>query len=147
MKPICIATLFFLAACSGFKQVPIGSLSADLNEETLRQSEHVYLSGANDVAEILLVLKTDNTFALSMMILPQPMTEDEVEYIQTSGRWSQQGSWIRLTFKNKRLDLNALFDMNYADDNQFKVIDERNVEINDEPGELVIWGITCERIK
>ena len=70
-----------------------------------------------------------------------------MEYIRTSGKWSQQSNWIKLTFKNRKLDLNALFDLNYADENQFRVIDKKNVEINDELDELVIWGISCERIK
>ena len=147
MSKLLFAILLLFTACSGSKNITGGSLNTDLNEETLKECEHAYLSGANDVAEILMLLKNSGKFSLSMVILPQPLTEDEIEYIHTSGKWSQQGNWITLTFKNRKLDLNALFDLNYADENQFRVVDERNVEINDLPGELVIWGIGCERIK
>jgi hypothetical protein len=78
-----------------------------------------------------------------MKILPQPMSNDKESIINTSGKWSRQGNRTRLTFKKKKLDVSALFDINYADENQFKIIDERSVDINDTLNELTIWGVLC----
>jgi hypothetical protein len=139
-KLVFMALLF--TACASSTKVSDNSSKSDKVKDR-EGSVLVYQSAANGVADIVLNIKPDNTFSLYMKILPQPMSNDKESIINTSGKWSRQGNRTRLTFKKKKLDVSALFDINYADENQFKIIDERSVDINDTLNELTIWGVLC----
>ena len=133
---------FLLAACTTSTKLRHNSLNSD-NGKALKDKDLVYHSAGNGVADILLTLKTNNTFTFFMKILPQPGTDEEVSIINTSGKWAKQGKWTRLTFKKKKILLSAVFDKSYADNNQFQVINEKTVDINDGLDEIVIWGVAC----
>jgi len=45
--------------------------------------------------------------------------------------------------KKDTLNLNDLFDSNYKQGNEFKVIDQNTVEIDYSLDKLNIWGISC----
>ena len=131
-----------LAGCTASTKLKHNSLNSD-NGKMLNDYYLVFHSAGNGVADILLTLKTDNTFTFYMKMLPQPGTEDVVSIINTSGKWTKQGKWTRLTFKNKKMLLSAVFDKSYADNNQFKIINERTVDINNGLDEITIWGVAC----
>ena len=146
MRKTLLFIALFITACATSTKLKDNSNKSD-NVKDIKGSVLVYQSAANGVADILLNIKPDNTFSLYMRIIPQPMSNDKESIINTSGKWSKQGNWTRLTFRKKKLNVSALFDRNYADENQFKIIDERTVDINDKLNELTIWGVLCIKIK
>ncbi len=143
-------TLLFIAliitACTSTTKLKDNSIKG-YNFKDIKGSVLVYQSAANGVAYILLNIKLDHSFTLYMRIIPQPMSNDKESIINTSGKWSKQGNWTRLTFRKKKLSVSALFDRNYADENEFKIIDEKTIDINDNLNELTIWGVPCIKIK
>jgi len=75
------------------------------------------------------------------------MTDEKESVVNSTGTWSNNDKWMRLTFKNDKLILTSLFDSSYADKNQFKIIDKSIVDINGELNELSIWGVNCNKIE
>jgi hypothetical protein len=146
MKKSMLIIILFCTACASSTKLKDNS-TKDYNARELKSSVLVFKSSANGVADILLTLKHDNTFTFYMKIIPQPTTNDKESVINTTGKWSKQGNQTRLTFKKSKLILNALFDRSYAANNQFKIINERTVDINDKLDEITIWGVACTKIK
>jgi hypothetical protein len=146
MKKSLLIILLFSTACASSTKLKDNS-TKDYNAWELKSSALVFKSSANGVADILLTLKPDNTFTFYMKIIPQPTTNDKESVINTSGKWTKQGNRTRLTFKKSKLILNALFDQSYAANNQFKIINERTVDVNDKLDEITIWGVACTKIK
>lgn len=144
-KTLLIIALFISACATSTKLTENPNKSDNVND--IKSSLLFYQSAANGVADITLSIRPDNSFSLYMKILPQPMSDDKESVINTSGKWSKQGDWLRLTFSEKKLNVRELFDQNYAGENQFKVIDERTVDINEKVDELKIWGVLCIKIK
>ncbi len=145
LSPVFIKKLFLLIMVGLF--FTACSITTKLKDNSTNESFLIYQSTANGVADILLNLKNNNTFSLNMRIFSQPMSNEQVTIIKTSGKWSKTGNWTRLIFKKKKLDLGALFDKKYAEANQFKIIDERTVDINNKLSELTIWGVVCVKIQ
>ena len=108
----------------------------------------VYLSGDNDLALIRLTLIPNGTFDFYMSIYPEPMQEAEPQsdIINSNGTWSGNGKTVSLNFAERKkdtLNLNDLFDSNYKQGNEFKVIAQNSVEIDYSLKKLNIWGISC----
>lgn len=142
MRKILLFIVLFITSCATNTKLKDNSNENDY-VKNIAGSILVYQSASNGVADILLNIKNDNTFSFYMRIIPQPLSNDKESIIKTYGKWSNQGDWTRLTFRKKRLNVSALFDLNYADESQFKIIDERTVDINDKLNELTIWGVLC----
>ncbi|MEM6892479.1 MAG: hypothetical protein AAF554_02235 [Bacteroidota bacterium] len=95
----------------------------------------VYLSGDNDLALIKLTLIPNGTFDFYMSIYPKPMqdADPKSDIINSNGTWSGEEKTVSLNFvkrKKDTLNLNDLFDSNYKQGDEFKVIDQNTVEIN-----------------
>ena len=108
----------------------------------------VYLSAGNDLALIKLTLIPDGTFDFYMSIYPEQMqeTNPKSDIIKSNGTWYGNEKSILLNFAKREkdtLNLNALFDSNYKEGNEFKVIDQNTVEINYTLEKINIWGISC----
>ncbi len=146
MKKVFLFIVLFFTACATITKLKDNSIKSDKAKD-IKGSVFVFQSVGNGVAEILLTIKPDNTFLFYMRIIPQPMTNDKESVINTTGKWSKQGNWTRLTFRKKKVIISALFDQKYADNKQYNIIDERTVDINDKLDELTIWGVRCIKIK
>jgi hypothetical protein len=146
MKKTLLIIALFISACATSTKFTENPNKSD-NVNDIKSSLLFYQSAANGVADITLSIRPDNSFSLYMRIIPQPMSDDKESVINTSGKWSKQGDWLRLSFSEKKLNVRELFDQNYAGENQFKVIDERTVDINEKVDELKIWGVLCIKIK
>jgi len=106
----------------------------------------VFQSGGNGLADIKLVLSPEGKFSFYMKIIPQPSDEDtKVDIIRSKGEWFIKGDSLQLKFEKSKLDLNALFDLKYAKGNEFKIINERTININNSLTEINIWGVVCEK--
>jgi hypothetical protein len=132
--------------------------NAELNTETeIIESEKlvlndtiVYLSGDNDLALIKLTLIPNGTFDFYMSIYPEPMQESEPEsdIINANGIWSGNEKTVLLNFAERKkdtLNLNDIFDSNYKEGNEFKVISKNTLEIDYSLDKLNIWGISCHK--
>lgn len=133
-----------------FTLVFIGLLSNALPAKSLFIKEKdkraiIYESTANGVAEIKLTLKPNHKFKFYMRIVPQPMTTEKESIVKASGKWSQDGKWTQLFFKGKKIDLNALFDKNFANKNEFRNSDKQSIELNNQLDVITIWGVPCAK--
>jgi hypothetical protein len=155
-KPIFLALILVILSCQGKKSEK--PQNAELNTETeIIQPEKlvlndtvVYLSGDNDLALIKLTLIPNGTFDFYMSIYPEPMqdAEPESDIINSNGTWSGNGKTISLNFAERKkdtLNLNDLFDSNYKEGNEFKIINKNSVEIDYSLDKLNIWGISCHK--
>lgn len=155
MKKISFIVLLILIISCNSKSLKKTSLadkselqiSSELVQEKIINDTISYKSGANGLAEIELKIFPNQTFEYYMRIIPQPMENEDESIINSKGTWTENNSWIRMKFQNKEISLTALFDLNYADKNQFKLIDEKNVDLNITLDEIMIWGVLCEKIK
>jgi hypothetical protein len=151
-----IFLLLILIAHSCQKKKSEKTQSTELNTETeVIKSEKlmlndtiVYLSGDNDLALIKLTLIPNGTFDFYMSIYPEPMqnAEPESDIINSNGTWIGNEKTVLLNFSERKkdtLNLNDLFDSNYKEENEFKVIDQNTVEIDYTLDKLNIWGIGC----
>jgi hypothetical protein len=143
MKNLFLLTTMLIIAYASIHKLKANSV----NDKDKDDNCLVYQSTANGVAEILLTLKPNRKFTFYMRIIPQPMTEEKESIVKASGKWSKRGNWMRLVFRGKKVILNALFDKNYANNNEFKIIDERTVDLNTQLDVLTIWGVPCIKIK
>ena len=146
MKKAILFIALFITSCATGTKLKDNAINGD-NAQDIKESVVLYESAANGVAEIRLTIKPDYKFLFYMRIIPQPMSNDRESIINASGKWSKQGNWTRLTFRKKKLIISALFDQDYAENSQFKIIDERTVDINDRLDELTIWGVLCIKNK
>ena len=157
-KAIILVLILIILSCQNKKSEK--SKNAELNAETeiikteklVLNDTIVYLSGDNDLALVKLTLIPKGTFDYYMSIYPEITleTENEVEteneIINLKGTWSGNGKTISLNFENRELNninLNDIFDSNYKEGNEFKVIDKNTVEIDYSLEKLNIWGISC----
>lgn len=123
-------------------------ISIENKINTIIKDTIIFQSGSNGLADIKLVIIPDGNFAFHMRTIPQPMTEEEEVIINSTGTWLKKDNWIILDFiKNKSFFLKAVFDSNYADENEFKVINESTVAINITLKQLYIWGVACDKVK
>ncbi|WP_179009649.1 hypothetical protein [Winogradskyella forsetii] len=160
--PIFIVLILIIFSCQSKKSEK--TQNAELNTEAeIIKSENiilndtvVYLSGDNDMALIKMTLVPNGTFDFYMSIYPEITLENEVEteaendIINLNGTWSGNGETMSLRFANRKndtLNLNDIFDVNYKDGNEFKVIDQNTVEIDYSLDKLNIWGISCYKTK
>ncbi len=115
------------------------------NFNTTIENPIIYQSGANGLANIRLTINPNGKFDYFMQTIPQPMTDDEAVIINSSGKWTKKDNWVQLTFLKNKPILSAVFDTNYADTNQFKLIDTNTIEINIDKKGISIWGIECNQ--
>lgn len=105
----------------------------------------IYQSGANGLADIRLTINPNGDFNYFMKTIPQPMTDDDVVIINSTGTWTKKDNWVQLIFLKNKPILSAVFDKNYADTNQFRLIDTNTIEININQQGISIWGIECNQ--
>ncbi|HEX9827398.1 MAG TPA: hypothetical protein VGA80_12445 [Flavobacteriaceae bacterium] len=157
-KPIFLVLILIIFSCQSKKSEK--PQNAELNTETeiikpeniILNDTVVYLSGDNDLALIKMTLIPKGTFDFYMSIYPELTLENETEtetendIINLNGTWSGNGKTISLRFANRKKDtinLNDIFDVNYKEGHEFKVIDQNTVEIDYSLEKLNIWGISC----
>ncbi len=114
------------------------SRASDASGETI-----VYNATENGMADIKLTIAGDGTFSLWMEIYPQFESGDELEEVAYSGTYTEEGDWVELTFLGDIPQPGSLFDPQYGDANQFKVVDDRRVKINTGRERIAIWGVDC----
>lgn len=110
----------------------------------------VYKSISNGLVEIKLSIEIDHSFVFFMRIQPQALDEDkdkEETIINVTGIWEYNKKWIRLKFPKDKFLMRAVFDINYADENQFKLINKAEVDINSNLETLRICGVLCDRVQ
>jgi len=145
MRGILLVFLLFLAACTSTTK--LHNTSAKNNDmELLSSNLMAFHSGANGMADILLTIKKDNTFSLYMRILPQEESDGKESMVNSTGKWTMNGEWTRLTFKKGKLHVRSLFDSTYTEGHQFKLIGDRTVDIKADLKELTIWGVVCNKV-
>ncbi|MEP0463400.1 MAG: hypothetical protein ABJP52_09770 [Flavobacteriaceae bacterium] len=155
-KPIFLVLILIFFSCQSKKSEK--TQNSELNTETeiikpeslVLNDTVVYLSGDNDLALIKLTLIPNGTFDFYMSIYPEPMrdAEPESDIINSNGTWSGNGKTVLLNFAERKkdtLNLNDLFNSNYKEGNEFKVINQNTVEIDYSLGKLNIWGISCHK--
>jgi len=151
-----ILTILFLVSCSSDSkqqktepndiEIP-KKTSVPIIEDVNTSIENsiIFQSESNGLADIRLTIMPNGKFTYFMQIIPQPMTDDEVATINSTGKWTKKANWIKLLFEKDKPTISAVFDINYADSNQFKIIDTNTVEININQNGIYIWGIYCEK--
>lgn len=113
---------------------------------TLGKTEVIsYNSLGNDVADISLKFYENNTFLFNLESIQQPETDEEPIKISEIGTYTTDGSWNQLTFQNQKFILRAIFDEDFLDSNEFRVVDDSTVRINTAKKVIPIWGIACEK--
>lgn len=152
-----LTTLFFFSCSSDYdKQINESSNKELSNKDTATLIKNnntkiitdsiIYQSEPNGLAEIRLTIIPNGEFEYFMQTISQPMSNDDDEVIISSyGKWTKKDNWIELVFEKNKPELNAVFDINYADSNQFKVIDTNTVKININRNSIYIWGINCQK--
>jgi hypothetical protein len=141
---VIIALLISISSC-GTKKTAMSS-SKESKEVVLGKTQVVsYKSLGNGVASISLQLYENNTFKFDFKSIPQPDTDEKSVAISEKGTYTSDGSWKTLNFKNPKFSLAAIFDKQYSNASDFKMIDEENVKINTSKNALPIWGVVCER--
>ncbi len=79
-----------------------------------------------------------------MAIMPETAAQKE-DQVTMRGSWKQELNRTLLHFDRKDVDMNALFDKNYASGEEFEILDSQNVAINSLASVIHIWGIACEK--
>lgn len=105
----------------------------------------VYESLGNGVANISLKLYENNTFLFKLNSISQPETNDEPIVVSEIGTYTSEGNWKHLNFKNQKFSLEAIFDNQFSESNEFQVIDDSTVKINTAKQVIPIWGVICKR--
>lgn len=153
-KAIFLVLILVILSCQSKKSEKPQNTESNTQTENIKSEKLVindtvfYLSGDNDLALIKLTLIPNGTFDFYLSIYPEQMQDAEPEsnVINSNGTWSGNGKTVSLNFavRNKdTLNLNDLFDSNYKQGNEFKVIDQNTVEIDYSLDKLNIWGISC----
>ena len=120
----------------------------NIAEVTLGTEKTVaYKSLGNGVAAISLVFFKNNTFQLNFKSIPQPETNDKPVVRSEKGRYTAEGNWKTLQFLSKGFDATALFDAQYNNPDEVKVVSENSVKINTDEQAITIWGVLCEKEK
>ncbi len=119
--------------------------SKESKEIVLGNESLSYNSLGNGVALISLKLYDNNTFKFDFKSIPQPETDEKAVLISEKGTYTSEGAWKILNFKNPKFSLAAIFDTDFAQGKEFKVLDEEIVKINTAKKSLSIWGVVCEK--
>jgi len=119
--------------------------SKESKEIVLGNESLSYNSLGNGVALISLKLYDNDTFKFDFKSIPQPETDEKTVLISEKGTYTSEGAWKTLNFKNPKFSLAAIFDTDFAQGKEFKVLDEENVKINTAKKSLSIWGVVCEK--
>ncbi len=104
----------------------------------------VYHVAANDVADIDLVLRKNQTFLIHFKVFEE---QPPKKYV-FEGKWNDKGENIRLVFKLDKddlPDLQALFDPSLDESRSVKIIDKRTVEFKKTAKKIKIWGLSCDK--
>ena len=102
-----------------------------------------YQSSFNSLADLNIKLSTDSTFKFAMRILE---TEDDPEeQLNFNGTWSENSKYYELTFIGERPILNALFDLKYAEPDEFIIRNDSVIWFNRSKAAIMIWGIGCKK--
>ncbi len=96
------------------------------------------------MANIVVHLRENKTFDFQITILPKTTAEKE-ERITMTGTWKKEKDRTLLHFDKKEVDLNTLFDKNFASGEEFEILDPQKVAINSMTNVIHIWGIACEK--
>lgn len=105
-----------------------------------------YQTVANDVANIQLILKKNETFELHFKDLEERPAKTYV----FKGKWSASKEKFKLIFKldkNDLPDIYALFDPTLTDVPSVRILDKRTVEFKSSDKRIYIWGIPCHKMK
>lgn len=146
-KIVLLVFAVVLASCGAKKKVTATegvSVQKEVNVGT--DTLVSYKSLGNGVASIGLQLFTNGTFQFDLISIPQPEDGGDAIEISERGTYVSEGSLKTLKFRNPKFSLSALFDTNYGDSSQFKVIDDSTVQINTSRNTLTIWGVACEKL-
>lgn len=157
-KSIFLVLIIIVFSCQNKKSEKTQNVELNTETEIIKPEKLVfndtivYLSGNNDLALIKLTLIPNGTFDFYMSIYPEPLqgAEPESDIINSNGIWSGNGKTVLLNFAERKkdtLNLNDLFDSNYKEGNEFKVIDQNTVEIDYTLDKLNIWGISCHKLE
>ncbi|MEQ9289415.1 MAG: hypothetical protein RIG77_20980 [Cyclobacteriaceae bacterium] len=102
-----------------------------------------YQSVSNSLADLNINLTSDSTFKFSMRILG---TEEDIEeQLYFFGTWNEEPEYYELTFREKRPILKALFDLQYAEPDEFILRNDSVVSLNKSKDAIMIWGISCRK--
>ena len=103
-----------------------------------------YNVSANDVADIDLILRKNQTFLIHFKVFEE---QPPKKYTFT-GNWTEKGDNIRLVFKLDKddlPDLKAFFDPALDESKSVKIIDKKTVEFKKTAKRIKIWGLSCDR--
>ncbi|MDQ3141355.1 MAG: hypothetical protein M3Q56_03805 [Bacteroidota bacterium] len=112
----------------------------------------VYQVLPNDVADIQLVLKSNQKFQLNFKDMEEGLHNGKKsiknKVYKFKGTWKETADRKQLDFKlNKKNepDLNALFDPTLDKNNSVKVIDNNSISFKKSASKIYIWGLLCEK--
>ncbi len=140
---VIIGMVFAFVSCGTSKKGV--DASKESNGIVLGKQNLAYQSLGNGVAAISLKLYDNNTFKFDFRSIPQPETDEKEVIISEKGTYTSEGGWKTLSFKDPKFSLAAIFDTDFAQGADFKVLDENNVKINTSKKSLSIWGVVCEK--
>lgn len=144
LKIIAVVFLMIFVSC-GSKNIVVKD-SKESEKTVLGKSRTLsYESLGNGVATISLQLYENDTFKFDFESIPQPGTDEKALVISEKGKYTSEGAWKTLHFKNPKFSLASIFDANYGAGNEFKMVDKNSVKINTEKSSITIWGVVCEK--
>lgn len=108
-----------------------------------------FIAGGNDVADIRLTLKVNNTFDLafrSMLDSEDTVSIENKKYIFT-GTWKTNNHFYELEFKKDSNDIPNVMALFNPIDNPgiLERINHKSVKFKEETEHLVIWGVERDR--
>ena len=119
--------------------------SASENVKLGKEAIVAYKSLGNGVASIDLQLYENDTFKFDFTSIPQPEDGGDTIKISEKGNYTSDGNWKTLKFDNPKFDVPSLFDVQYGDASQFKIVDGQTVKINSISKIINIWGVACQK--
>lgn len=103
-----------------------------------------YKSLGNGVADISLKFYDNETFQFVMNSIPQERSDKSIR-ISEKGTYTSNGKWKELHFKNPKFSLEAIFDPQFSEGDDYRAIDHETVKFNTGKEAVSIWGVTCVR--
>lgn len=147
-KIIGIVVLTLVVSACGAGKKAAGTAPSPSDDIALGKSEVLkYQSLGNGVATIDLIFFKNNTFHLRLESIPQPDDAQEPIQISEKGRYTTEGNWNILNFKNPSFSAASVFDKTYSTPGDFEVLDKQTVKVNTALEGIMIWGIFCEKIE
>lgn len=145
---VLLALLITISSC-GSKKVVVEKGTNNTIKESADMGESVdlsYQSLGNDIGDVSLHLYKNHTFQFKMKVFASEEDDDSKNtHIDAKGTYTCDGDWKTLHFKNPKFSLAAIFDGQYANLSEVKLIDKETVKINTSKNALPIWGILCEK--